>query len=255
MPSASSGIALEVENDLPQVVCYLKMSPSSDSNWGNDWLGEAEMLATGAVRPFTIPAAVPWDIRAEDCQHNQLAEGRNLALAGPSRIHLASMTVSPIGAAPAVVAQPVPVVVAEPAPVATPEVVLQQAVPVETPPVAAAVIRDDHIEINQTIQFEPGSATIREESTPILTQLAEVMRAHPEITRVRVEGHTDARGNAAQNQSLSTLRANAVVTWLRGHQVTATLDAQGFGSSRALCAEDVDACHQRNRRVEFFILR
>ena len=76
----------------------------------------------------------------------------------------------------------------------------------------------------------------------------------PSAEDLRVEGHTDARGNAARNLTLSRQRAAAVVTYLQSHGVTTTLDSDGFGSTRPLCPEETDECLARNRRVEFVIV-
>jgi outer membrane protein OmpA-like peptidoglycan-associated protein len=140
----------------------------------------------------------------------------------------------------------------------TPPVVRGAAAPpAPTPPPSdapAAVVNDGKIEINQAILFETDRATIRGESSAILDQVVAVMREHAEIRRLRVEGHTDARGNAARNLTLSRERAAAVVAYLQGHGVTATLDSDGFGMTRPLCPETTDECYARNRRVEFVIV-
>ncbi len=119
---------------------------------------------------------------------------------------------------------------------------------------AAAVVREGRIEINQRILFETASAVLLADSTPILTSLVSVFKANPDIVRVRVEGHTDARGDADANNKLSGERAAAVAKYMREHGVAAQLDSAGFGSTRVVCTSDEDACHQRNRRVEFTIL-
>jgi outer membrane protein OmpA-like peptidoglycan-associated protein len=40
---------------------------------------------------------------------------------------------------------------------------------------------------------------------------------------------------------------------LRSRGATQTIDAAGKGESEHLCTEDTEACHQKNRRVEFKI--
>ncbi len=72
---------------------------------------------------------------------------------------------------------------------------------------------------------------------------------------VRIGGHTDARGDDAMNQKLSEARANAVYDYLITKGITeAQLSVQGYGESKTLCAEDTDACHTKNRRVEIVIV-
>lgn len=127
--------------------------------------------------------------------------------------------------------------------------------PPEAPPVEA-VLRGDHIEIAHQIQFDLDSDHIREaESAAILRDVVAVLRAHPEVRRLRVEGHTDDRGPAAHNRTLSQRRAEAVAAYLRGHGVTEVqLEAAGYGPSRPLCRDAGEACWSRNRRVEFVIV-
>jgi len=73
--------------------------------------------------------------------------------------------------------------------------------------------------------------------------------------RVRVEGHTDARGSLDHNQQLSQLRAEAVRAFLAGRGIDrGRMDAQGFGPSRPIADERTPEGQDKNRRVEFVIL-
>jgi outer membrane protein OmpA-like peptidoglycan-associated protein len=115
-------------------------------------------------------------------------------------------------------------------------------------------IEDDHIVFDDHINFATGSDEILEESHGLLDGLAQTLKDHPEIHSVRVEGHTDAVGDAASNQSLSSRRAAAVVAYLRDQGVTQTLTPAGLGETRPLCEEESDECNARNRRVELIIV-
>lgn len=122
-------------------------------------------------------------------------------------------------------------------------------------PVAVAEVRNDHIAISQSIRFELGTATIVVASYPILTEVATLLATHPEISRVRIEGHADERGDVDFNQRLSEARAAAVVGFLRDHgAMDADLEPVGFGTSRPLCRQPTERCYATNRRVEFVIL-
>src|SRR5947208_1151055 len=70
--------------------------------------------------------------------------------------------------------------------------------PPEKPP-EKVVVKDDKIEVKEIIQFEPSSWKVTEDSKPILDEVAKVMKKHPEIKKVRIEGHTDNEGDAAHN--------------------------------------------------------
>jgi hypothetical protein len=66
-------IAVDVENGNAAVVCYIKISPSTSDEWGQDWLGENETLASGATRSFSLSAGT-YDFSAADCDGNTLYE-------------------------------------------------------------------------------------------------------------------------------------------------------------------------------------
>lgn len=71
---------------------------------------------------------------------------------------------------------------------------------------------------------------------------------------MRVEGHTDAQGDAAANMRLSQRRAQAVVDALAKRGMAANrLQAQGFGEERLLDAGSTPEAHERNRRIEFHL--
>jgi OOP family OmpA-OmpF porin len=115
-------------------------------------------------------------------------------------------------------------------------------------------IEGDHIVFNDVINFATGSDEILEESHDLLDGLAQTLNEHPEIHEVRVEGHTDSAGDAADNLSLSNRRAASVVTYLRAAGVSQTLTPEGRGETQLLCEEETDECNARNRRVEFVII-
>ncbi|MBK6578922.1 MAG: OmpA family protein [Sandaracinaceae bacterium] len=115
-------------------------------------------------------------------------------------------------------------------------------------------IEGDHIVFNDHINFATGSDEILEESHDLLDGLAQTLNEHPEIHEVRVEGHTDSAGDAADNLSLSNRRAASVVTYLRAAGVVQTLTPEGRGETQLLCEDETDDCNARNRRVEFVII-
>lgn len=114
----------------------------------------------------------------------------------------------------------------------------------------------ERIEILQAVQFETAKDVIRPESEALLTEVAGVLAAHPELTRVLVEGHTDAQGAKAFNVTLSEQRAKAVKRWLveRGGIDAARLTAEGYGPTRPIDSNDTKEGRARNRRVEFRIV-
>ena len=116
-----------------------------------------------------------------------------------------------------------------------------------------AVVTDTGIDILDHVYFRTNRATILRRSHPLLRNVAQVLNNHPEIERIRVEGHTDTRGNDDANMTLSQERAEAVVEFLVENGVDrGRLHAVGFGETRPV-VEDASsrADHARNRRVEF----
>lgn len=101
-----------------------------------------------------------------------------------------------------------------------------------------------------SVQFELGSAAIREESRELLARLGRAM-ASPALAGLayRIEGHTDSTGGAALNQRLSERRAESVTAFL----ISATGISEdrfvpvGFGSSQLLDPANPEAA--ANRRV------
>ena len=118
----------------------------------------------------------------------------------------------------------------------------------------AVRIEAGQIKILEQIKFKTGSAEIVKDSQPIIDAVAKAMREHPEIAHLRVEGHTDNKGNAKLNKDLSNRRAASVVTAL----VKAGVDkgrfsSIGLGQEKPIDSNTTDAGRANNRRVEFHI--
>jgi hypothetical protein len=54
-------------------VCFVYMSPSTQSTWGPNWMGASETVQSGASRDFSVPVGEQYDFRADDCDHNTLS--------------------------------------------------------------------------------------------------------------------------------------------------------------------------------------
>ena len=107
------------------------------------------------------------------------------------------------------------------------------------------------------VLFDFDSATLKPQAEAALRQLAQGIRER-DPKRVRIEGHTDAKGREAYNQDLSERRAEAVLRHLvDGEGIEAKLmQARGLGESRPVApntkpdGSDDPEGRQRNRRVE-----
>jgi outer membrane protein OmpA-like peptidoglycan-associated protein len=120
---------------------------------------------------------------------------------------------------------------------------------------ARAVLQAAKIEIKDSVYFETGKTIIKPESFPLLDEIADILKDHPELTRIRIEGNTDSRGSASANQTLSQGRAESVAAYFVTKGVAATrLEALGNGESKPLVKEKSSADQAKNRRVDFFVV-
>jgi outer membrane protein OmpA-like peptidoglycan-associated protein len=129
--------------------------------------------------------------------------------------------------------------------------------PPPPPPVEEAEVKrtPERIVITKKIHFEFDKAVIRPISFRILDAVVDIMKQNPDIRKVRVEGHCDAKGSDAYNIKLSQRRSNAVRDYLIAHGVEADrLVAVGYGESRPVADNGTAEGRARNRRVEFTIL-
>jgi outer membrane protein OmpA-like peptidoglycan-associated protein len=103
--------------------------------------------------------------------------------------------------------------------------------------------------LDLTIHFDFDSANIRAESKKPLQDLAQALQdGRLSSFRFQVEGHTDAQGTAAYNDSLSERRAQAVVGFLSAEGVgTKRLQPVGKGFRELL--DTADPKSAKNRRV------
>ncbi|MFT3711142.1 MAG: OmpA family protein [Archangium sp.] len=116
------------------------------------------------------------------------------------------------------------------------------------------IITSDKLVITDKIYFATGKSTILPKSFPLLNQVAAVLRAHPEIPMVTVEGHTDDQGSAKLNRKLSLGRAKAVAAYLAHQGVDESrLNAMGYGPDRPADTNKTEDGRANNRRVEFII--
>lgn len=116
-------------------------------------------------------------------------------------------------------------------------------------------IETERLSLKDAIQFDTGKDTITRASFKVLDEIAGVLASHPELGRIRVEGHTDNVGAAGYNKDLSERRARAVVHYLSGKGVgRERLAPQGFGLERPIADNRTALGRAKNRRVEFTIV-
>lgn len=116
-------------------------------------------------------------------------------------------------------------------------------------------ISDGALEILDVVYFKTSKAKIRSVSFGLLDNIATVLSSHPEIKRIRVEGHTDDRGKDVKNLQLSQRRAEAVVKYLiRKGIANSRLEAKGYGEINPIADNNTNDGRTANRRVEFVIV-
>lgn len=111
------------------------------------------------------------------------------------------------------------------------------------------------IAIDQQIQFESGRDVILGESHDLLDAIRKILERHPEIARLRIEGHTDSRGNDRKNLKLSQARARAVALWLVQRGIAESRVAPyGCGEKHPLSDNASELGRRANRRVAFQVV-
>lgn len=100
------------------------------------------------------------------------------------------------------------------------------------------------------ILFDLNKAVIRDESRPVLEEMAVMLQHEPEW-RLLIEGHTDSSGSSEFNRSLSLKRAEAVMNYLVKAGINKErLETKGLGSSMPVADNHTEAGRAQNRRVE-----
>jgi outer membrane protein OmpA-like peptidoglycan-associated protein len=111
------------------------------------------------------------------------------------------------------------------------------------------------------IFFDSNKSTLRSESNVEMDKLYSMLQGNPSLA-FEVDGHTDNKGNAAANLSLSQQRAQSVVDALIKKGIDKKrLSAKGFGSTMPIAPNTTpdgkpdEAGMQMNRRVEIKIIQ
>ena len=103
------------------------------------------------------------------------------------------------------------------------------------------------------VNFEFDRADLRPDAKPVIDEVYALLKADPSL-KLAIVGHTDDRGPAAYNQSLSERRAAAVRAALLarglGKDGDARLTASGRGAAEPIADNATDEGRAKNRRVE-----
>lgn len=101
------------------------------------------------------------------------------------------------------------------------------------------------------VVFKIGSSTLDDKGFEPLDKLGAYLAARPELA-IEISGHADGKGNPKTNQTLSQKRAEAVKNYLvkKYKLKSAQLVPRGYGSTKAIAANDTDENRAKNRRIE-----
>jgi OOP family OmpA-OmpF porin len=127
--------------------------------------------------------------------------------------------------------------------------------PIEIAEKETELLETGMIRVND-INFDTGKAVIPPDANDRLDVIGQTLSKWPEL-KIEVGGHTDARGAAKANQTLSEQRAQAVRQYLidkfpdlHPDQITAV----GYGESKPIAPNTTALNLAKNRRVEFKVL-
>jgi outer membrane protein OmpA-like peptidoglycan-associated protein len=88
----------------------------------------------------------------------------------------------------------------------------------------------------------------------MLAEIRDVLKKHPAVERIEVQGHADDSGTDQMNLVLSQARAQSVRRWLGDHGIDLSkVVVKGYGSSRPIASNSDDEGRQKNRRVEIVV--
>lgn len=113
-------------------------------------------------------------------------------------------------------------------------------------------VKDGALQLPGPVLFETGKDVLKPESDAVLSVVKSYLDAKPQVTLLRIEGHTDNVGNASDNQSLSERRSMAVARWLTGKGIKCKrLIPVGFGASKPVADNATAEGREQNRRTVF----
>lgn len=102
------------------------------------------------------------------------------------------------------------------------------------------------------IGFKFGSQELTDESTILLDEVAYILIANSQYSKLTIAGHTDSTGPADYNKELGMQRAQAVKNYLVAKGVKGgNIEVVSFGEEKPIDTNDTVEGRANNRRVEF----
>ena len=128
-------------------------------------------------------------------------------------------------------------------------------------------IDNGNIVFNEGVFFDVGSYAIKPGAGEMLSQLSKVFERFladennlQYVDSIVISGHADSTGNAQDNRTLSSNRANAVLGYLLEsggyglQRYSSCFCAAGYGDTRPVASNDTEEGRAQNRRIEISIV-
>ncbi len=118
--------------------------------------------------------------------------------------------------------------------------------------------KGETLEIGQTfvinnVYFDFDKASLQEVSYPELDKVVFLMNKYPNM-EVEIKGHTDGKGSAEYNVTLSKNRVKSVIAYLTSQGIESDrLKPFAYGKTLPVADNNTDTGRSKNRRVEFKI--
>lgn len=111
-----------------------------------------------------------------------------------------------------------------------------------------------HLNMPGHLTFASGSHKIKPGFHEVLNSLASVLIEYKD-TRINICGHTDSVGKQSYNQTLSTIRARRVASYLAAQGIgSERFSVEGFGETKPIVSNKTKSGRAKNRRVEIEII-
>jgi outer membrane protein OmpA-like peptidoglycan-associated protein len=103
-----------------------------------------------------------------------------------------------------------------------------------------------------SVLFRTGSSIIEKNFSGILDSLIQKL-SQKTVQKIKIIGHTDSRGQYADNISLSQKRAIAVKQYILSRLPIQDITSEGKADTAPVAANNTDAGRMKNRRVELIV--
>ncbi len=116
-------------------------------------------------------------------------------------------------------------------------------------------ITEDQPVVLRNVLFDTNSSVILESSFSELNELVSYLKRNMD-KKIDISGHTDNVGSDSANQKLSQARAKSVMNYLVEKGIEENrLTATGLGEEKPTDSNDTFEGRQKNRRVEFIVVK